>query len=472
MIWLSGRGAGAPNARMEAELSTWLRGLEPPDMPLALRVRTFADLRTEADRPRRPFRLLAPALSAVTSLGGIVFGAGLVLVLAVAGAALDQSAGGQGHMALGNLGGQSGLPAIGAGGFASAMDPVVFVLLLGAFLLLLVVSGLAGSALLDRRVWDVVVRMTPGQDEPLPLTTLPFRQSWRTIPRWTWGLGTLAVVLATWSVGWVLTRPTGYSVPEYAVGTYGTISGSFLIVAFACFIVAFAWRYPRRDRSGRRLIIGALGFAFGGLIFLTAVTFNLFPSSGFSDVASVLWIVAMAAALANRSGRLHRPPLQPATVLIGATFFLPICSLSLQFANLANHSLAVPLDLLPDFVFQSVSAWIVLVGLLAVLWIGLSTSRHGGSWTWRLVAAYGVLMLLSRLPYYPLLYANVLSGGSWGADGTSLTVLGWWVSLTTTLASISLLLALLGGLRPSPSDQDGPAPPEQPATATGADPAT
>ena len=333
MIGRFGRGAEVPNTRMETELAAWLRGLEPADTPPALRVRTFADLRTEADRPRRPFRLLVPASSAVASLGGVVFGAGCVLVLAVAGTALDQSAGGQGHMALGNLGGQSGLPAIGAERFASAMDPVVFVLLLGAFLLLLVVSGLVGSALLDRRVWGVVVRMTPGKDEPLPLAPLPLRQSWRTIPRWTWGLGTLAVFLAAWSVGWILTRPMGYSVPGYAVGTYGTISGSFLIVAFACLFVASAWRYPRPDRSGRRLIIGALGFAFGGLIFLTAVTFNLFPSSGFSDVASIVWIVAMAAVLANRSGSLRRPPLQAATVLIGATFFLPVCSLSLQFAN-------------------------------------------------------------------------------------------------------------------------------------------
>jgi hypothetical protein len=265
----------------------------------------------------------------------------------------------------------------------------------------------------------------------------------------------------------------GYSVPGYAVGTYGTISGSFLIVAFVCLISAFAWRYPRQERSGRRLIIGAFGFAFGGLIFLTGVTFNLFPSSGFSDVASIVWIVATAAVLANRSGSLRRPPLQAATVLIGATFFLPVCSLSLQFANLANRSIAMPLGLLPDFVFQSLSAWIVLVGLLAVLWIGLSTSRHGGSWTWRLVAAYGALMLLSRLPYYPLLYANVLSGGTWGADGTSLLVLGWWVSLTTTLASIALLLALLGGLRPAPSEEDGLAPQEQqPAAAPAEDPVT
>ncbi|HEX7490436.1 MAG TPA: hypothetical protein VF337_01890, partial [Candidatus Limnocylindrales bacterium] len=71
------------NDRMEAELTGWLRGLEPGGTPVALRVRTFADLRDEAERPRPRFVWLRPTVSAVVSLGAVALVAGAIMVLSV-----------------------------------------------------------------------------------------------------------------------------------------------------------------------------------------------------------------------------------------------------------------------------------------------------------------------------------------------------------------------------------------------------
>jgi len=64
--------------RMESELTRWLVGLEPVGTPVALRIRTFSDLRAEAARPRRRLPWLRPALSSMAALGSVVAGAGLL----------------------------------------------------------------------------------------------------------------------------------------------------------------------------------------------------------------------------------------------------------------------------------------------------------------------------------------------------------------------------------------------------------
>ena len=98
MKYQVGRVAAAPNHqadssggtdRMETELIGWLTGLEPTGAPIALRLRTFADLREEAARPRPRLPWLMPAVSSIGSLGAVVIGASLIMLIAVVGATVD-----------------------------------------------------------------------------------------------------------------------------------------------------------------------------------------------------------------------------------------------------------------------------------------------------------------------------------------------------------------------------------------------
>ena len=88
-----GRGTDTPDARMEAELSSWLRAFEPAATPIALRVRVSADLRTEAQRPRRPLPWVLPALSSMASLAAVVSGAAMASDAAATGLATVLAAG-------------------------------------------------------------------------------------------------------------------------------------------------------------------------------------------------------------------------------------------------------------------------------------------------------------------------------------------------------------------------------------------
>jgi hypothetical protein len=462
------------NARMEAELTSWLRGLEPAGTPVALRVEAFADLRAEeAERGDGALAWLKAALSPVASLGGVVASAGLVLLLAVAGAALDHSGGPQGAVAVAGSGDPSG-PIGMANPMAYAPNPILF-------LLLIAVSGLVGVALSQRRVWDVLAvvvlgtgeaepaarpstrswlaiprrlwhragSLVLGQVNPTPLEPLPLRQAWRTVPRFRWALVAATIVIAVLSIRLLLSQTTGYSTPLYIIGLCGVVVGSVLIVAYT-------WRYPARDRGGRLLLIGALAILAYDLSFITAYDLQwLFqtPVLQFLAILNIVSAAAVAAGLANRSGYLSRPPLIASTIGIGVTFFMATSNLILNFVNL---SFAAPLGILPDYVIGAIEGWLTLLVMLAIMWIGLSAWRRGGSWGWKLVFAYGGLLLMASLPSHLLLLYSNLIDSSWSADIDFNWFLMWLMSVTSIIGSTGLLLALLSGLRPAPEDNSAP----------------
>jgi hypothetical protein len=157
---------------MEAELTGWLCGFEPTGTPVALRIRTFADLRDEAARPHRRFEGLTARLPPFASLGTVVVGAGLFLLLAVAGAG---TGGGPIGAAAGSLGSQlSGAGTVAQppmdDGYAIGPDPV-------GILMLLLASALAGCTVLIPRLRRLIGRIAFGKAATAPSVPLPFRRS-------------------------------------------------------------------------------------------------------------------------------------------------------------------------------------------------------------------------------------------------------------------------------------------------------
>ena len=176
--------------RMATELAAWLHGFEPAGTPIAFRLRTFADLQAETERPRRRLSRLMPALSPVASLAAVVLGIGLIAALAIAGASLGSAIG---SPAQPYPGGQVTLPE----GDGDTTGGAV------ALLVLAVISCLAGGGRPARRVRAVASRMAFGRGATEPAALLPLRRPWRSIPRLTW------LVAGPGAVGDTPDGPTG-----------------------------------------------------------------------------------------------------------------------------------------------------------------------------------------------------------------------------------------------------------------------
>lgn len=454
------RSAEGSNVRMEAELIKWLGGFEPAGTPIALRFRTFADLRAEADRPRRRLPWLLPALSSMASLGAVVFGAGLIMLLAVAGASVSQGVGGSGGVGPSFVGGGAGSPPIDYVTSSYGPDPV-------ALLLLLVASVLAGASVLLPRVQSLVCRIAFGKGEAAPSAPLPFRRPLRSISRLTWVLGAVAAVTLLGQF-WI-----AYGVARMQMVLPEGLPSLFSAAMIVPFAVAVALRYPLRDRSSKLLLVGTVAMVANQLLFSTLALLSLVGLYPFDwtgllylvDFLSVASAVGIAAGLAGRSGSVRRPPLRLAAASVGVAFFIAATYLFLEGLGW-NPTLPYPLD----HGVSDLASWVVLSAWLAILWVGLSAWRQGrsswrqgrSSWGWKLVVAAGALSLLAGLPIYLnqlYLYLNPTSFNA-ALDGTTQTeaftyVVGldyWWQMIATVVANAALLLALLIGLRPVPSD--------------------
>jgi hypothetical protein len=410
---------------MEAELSAWLRRLEPAGTPIALRLRTFADLHAEAERPRRRLYWPVPGLSSVAGLVAIVLGIGLITMFALATTRLSGTPGSEPTPT-------EELP-------ASPQD-------LGALAVLIVVSCLAGIAVLHRRVRAAASWLAFGSGRTAAAAPLPLNQPWRSIPRLTLALGVLTVATIALIVWQYFTFP--FWTPPGAEIAVAILLPSAIVAAPSALVVA--WRYPRQDRSVRLLLLWALIELAIQLFFLAAVFIDaLWSVWGLMEllpVSSMVAMVSLAAGLAGRSGSLCRPPLRFAALTVGGAFAL---SLYVPFQWLfTSASWADPntwLLLLPG-----AESWIVLCAWASVVWVAGGAFRQDHvSWTWAAVLVAAVLQISWRLAGYLFDFEDfhAFFPGQWTP---LMTLLYTWQVLATALAGTAMLVALLGGLRPVP----------------------
>jgi hypothetical protein len=428
---------------MEAELTAWLHGFEPGGTPVALRIRTFADLRDEAERPRPRFVWLRPTVSAAASLGAVALVAGAIMVLSVILGGSGHGVGGPGPVGPGGQG-VSVVPGDEVGQAVTwyggpTQNPV-------ALLLYFLAICLAGATVLVPRVRWAAGRVMGLVGEAAPSALLPYGRSVRKVSPLAWLMGAAAIVLGALIL---LNRhlnfvePPGYSTLDFAIDMSPQLLG--LPLAFV-----IALRYSMSDRSSRFLLIGAVTSLVGYLVF-TLMVFGTQWLTGpwsvglgyLSDILNVAG-VATVIGLAGRAGLVRKPPLWLAALALGAAFAF---TNALLFLNWFDYNF-VPQT--PDTIVSSLAGtfamWISATAGAGILWIGIATwRRNGGSWAWRLILLSGICTLISWLTFGMsfVAQAGIIDPGLY----TSLTQ---WLNVPGSIGTTALLLALAIGLRPVP----------------------
>jgi hypothetical protein len=434
-----GRRAEGSNERMEAELSAWLRSLEPAGVPIALRIRTFADLRAEAETPRPRFARLVPALSATAQLGLLVGGLGLLAFLA-AGNAASWAAGGPSSIV--DRPGTTPTPGQAA---PFAYDPAG----LGSLVL---AACLAGLAVLAPPVRTAATWLALGRTPTPPAQPLPFRRHWRTIPKLTWVLVGLTI-LALWTV--VLYGPLGGApvLPTADPLELGVSISYWAEFPLTFLALAVAWRYPRHDRSGRLLLLGAtlaLAVELFGMM-----EFSLLPGSAMStpEILQVLQflgavsLTCMVAGVAGRSGAVSRPPAWLAALSVGVAFGL---TMYMTFEGIFD----VPLvPWVTYFALSGIHTSLVGVAWLAMAWVSLGALLRHRSRPWALVLI-AAAFTLGAMSLHGILVAIARTPPAFGDEALWIEVerLGYLARETLSgLATVAFLAALLAGLQPAPA---------------------
>ena len=443
--------------RMEAELTRWLDGLEPTGTPIALRLRTFADLREEAARPRRRFARLGPALSSIGSLGAIVIGASLIMLVAVVGATVDHAHAVAGGMA--PLTGSGSVPQT-PGDFSDigyGPDPVALSILFAA-------TALAAWGALQTRVRRFVARGTYGKDEAPAGEPLPFKRQLRHMPRAALATGAIGALFVAWEIWMVLTyQGAGLIQPNWIV--FFQWIGLITFIPY-CSIVAL--RYRLADRSSRLLLTATTAMLAAYVLVAALLTLDLMTiySQWLNELAELstslmaVSTVALAAGLASRHGGIPRPPLWIASTIVGGFFLLVAAGYFIvgMWPHTAEGWITDATGIL--------SSWLGTVGWAAITWIGLSAWRQRSSWGWRLLLFVGVLALLDRVPGYVLgIYSSNSIATSPGGDGSLLETIRmqyfWWKSTGMTLEMFGVLVVLVSGLRIARPSLGDPASPLQ-----------
>ena len=396
----------APEARLEAELSGWLRSLEPAPMPIGARLRISADLRVEAARPRRTLSRVPQFVSAAASLLVVLAWAGLFLFVVTSTST--------GSYSVGAPTGPNPIVAPDSGPISSPwlIDPLGLVVIL-------VLSVLAGVSLSMGPIRAGIRRVAVGR-HAVVAHVVPLPRRLRKVPR-------LALLLAILPVSYMVTQP--YVHPPML--SYYSIS-MFLPAALAAVV---ALRYPVSDRSSRWLLIGAVALALATPQFLeTNWTLTAFG-----------WL-ALAIGLAARAGVAPRPRWFAVAVAVGAVLYVQVDS-----AIGRSMAYSPAFEYLPRLLYQAVMQSLDMFAWMAIFWTAFTCLRRGGGQAWILVLA-GTAGLFGLQLYHVLDYPIL------GLTDWLMTSVAWLrsddLALTNVLAAVgslsygALLLALLIGLVP------------------------
>ena len=432
-----------PTDRMESELGKWLGSLDPAGAPVALRLRTFADLREEAARPRHRFGGVIQSLSSVGSLGAVVIGASLIMLIAVVGATVDHVNTVAG--AMGQLTGDGAVPPT-PGDFVGSgygPEPVPLAILFAA-------TALAAWGVLQTRVRRFVTRVTYGKDEAPAGEPLPFKRQLRHIPRVALATGAIGALFVAWEICMVLAyHGTSLIQPNWIV-VFQWVG----LITFIPYCSIVALRYRLGDRSSRLLLTATTVTALANVLLAALLTVNLTGiyvawlndltelSSSFLAVSTVV----LAAGLASRHGGIPRPPVWIASAVAGG-FFLLVAGGYFIVGSWPNTADAWITD-----TTGIVSSWLGTLGWAAITWIGVCAWRRQNSWGWRLLPFVGVLALLDRVPGYLLgIYSSISIASPAEASGSLLETVRmqyfWWKNSGMALEMFGVLVVLVSGLR-------------------------
>jgi hypothetical protein len=452
MKYQVGRVAAAPNHqadssggtdRMETELIGWLTGLEPTGAPIALRLRTFADLREEAARPRPRLPWLMPAVSSIGSLGAVVIGASLIMLIAVVGATVDHVHAVAGAMA--PLAGSGSVPQT-PGDFTDSgysPDPVTLSILFAA-------TALAAWGALQTRVHQFVARVTYGKDEAPAGEPFPFKRQLRHVPRAALATGAIGALVVAWEF-WVLLTYQG----DELMPSNWTVFFQWLgLITFIPYCSIVALRYRLGDRSSRWLLTATTVTALTDLLLAALVTVNWMGiySPWLNDLtelnSSLLAVstVALAAGLASRHGGIPRPPTWIASTVAGGFFLLVAAGYFIvgMWPHTADGWITDATGI--------ASSWLGTLSWAAITWIGVCAWRQRNSWGWRLLLFVGIVALLDRVPGYVLgIYSSISIVSLPQASGSLLETIRmqyfWWKSMGMVLEMFGVLVVLVSGLR-------------------------
>ena len=426
--------------RMEAELAGWLRELEPGAMPIALRMRAFADLRTEAGRGRTRLPWLKPTFSSVVSTAAVL-AAGAVILFTVLAGQSTSSAGAPGPV----WPGPATVPAPDSRPTGGLDAPWLVALLTLALL--------AGGAVRLPRVRRLG-RWLAGDGE-VARAVLVFPRRLREVPP-------LAIAMATLSVAEVVV----------AYRLYGPANLGYVIsvVLPAALAPAIALRYSMAERSGRWLLIGGVAIAMAplpGMGLTQAVharwlspfdwgAFLLSMSPLLALALEALGWLALATGIASRSGLVPRPR----GLVVGAATALVLyvqMSWALQFgAILSAAEIALPPQDVARLACRTLAMCLIDFASLSILWTAVSRVRRNGTYVAWLLAMAAASVHAVALAYASLTYHGLLEWPD--------ILIPWpveWLSLGALL--IGLLIALEPA-RPEPSS--GSSDSEQPVDAT------
>jgi hypothetical protein len=432
-----------PTDRMESELGKWLGSLDPAGAPVALRLRTFADLREEAARPRHRFGGVIQSLSSVGSLGAVVIGASLIMLVALVGATVDHVNTVAG--AVGPLTGDSAVPPTPGDFAGSGYGPDLV-----ALSILFAATALAAWGVLQTRVRRFVTRLTYGKDEAPAGEPLPFKRQLRHIPRVALATGAIGALFVAWEIWMVLAYHSTAPIQPNWIVFFQWVG----LIAFIPYCSIVALRYRLGDRSSRLLLTATTVTALTNVLLAALLTVNMTGiygawlsdltelNSGFLAVSTV----ALAAGLASRHGGIPRPPIWIASAVAGG-FFLLVAGGYFIVGSWPNTADAWITD-----TTGIVSSWLGTLGWAAITWIGVCAWRRQNSWGWRLLLFVGVLALLDRVPGYLLgIYSSISIASPAEASGSLLETVRmqyfWWKSTGMVLEMFGVLVVLVSGLR-------------------------
>ncbi|MGD0247960.1 MAG: hypothetical protein ABSB75_02805 [Candidatus Limnocylindrales bacterium] len=409
--------------RLELELAAWLAEFEPAATPVALRLRTYADLRDEAVRRRPVFAWLRPALSLAGSLFAIGGTAFALMALVALGGAVDRSGMGGG--------GQPGTGEPTSSGSYALMSLIVAA-----------VGVLAGASLYLRFLRRSFVRLAFGASTVTPGALLSLRRPWRSV-----GWGQLALA--------ALTLVTAILAIQDALAS-GLVQGEMadlllLDLGMAPFALAIVWRYPLSDRPTRLLLAGALlslvylwtGYA----LFWIPSLWSLMDPQIWELLA--LYLLPMAAQVVLVAGLAARLNLRAGPPIALAALFVALGFMQTRFPIAASPDATMPLLTQLLWIVEGLNQWLLLLAWLAAAWIGFAGFRRTRSRSWLIVLAAGAIGASGYGGVYLTWTGTFVDFGPYTGTWIALLDLSTaWYHLAMALAELGLLAALIAGLRP------------------------
>ena len=389
--------------RLERQLGSALRSLEPDSLPARTRLRIADDLRVPARRDQRAHAAMR-ALSAAASIAILLLWAGLILAIA-SSVTSAPAASPSPHDVLPTPEDLPQLPE-----WPVLWDPFALAVIaaIGLF-----VGAAATTSWIRTRLAGLVRSAAAGA---APVTV-------RAMPRRPGQVSKLALFLAALPASYLITQPyvDHPFMPEYSVQIFLSASLGW----------AAALRYPWSDRSARWLIVGGTIVAVGRAFFLDAYAY----------MQATGWAL-IAVGLVRRAGIVPRPRWFVVAGVVAIALWAEADSATEALSHIGGTS-----DWNPQAQLFTVAALraCALVALTTAAWAAWKGWRRARSWTW-LLTFLGIAGLLGIEIYTAQIYWLAMRIWDTGLLGPE-ELFAWREYYASSIFSALVLLGFLGGLK-------------------------